>query len=246
MSALVYPLLLVLGIVLAAHRWERGLASTAGVRLELVFLGGLFGMAIGAKLGYALAEGLWTLPSELPRGSLDAWIWVLGGKTITGGLLGAYAGVEVAKRAIGLREPTGDLFALTVPASLMLGRVGCLLEGCCLGRVIDARWYALVDAEGVPRWPASLVELLFQALMLAGLSVWQRRHADASRPKRLRGQLFHVYLIAYGVFRMLHELARETPRIVGPISGYQLLALALLILGLARFVQRDRARVASA
>jgi phosphatidylglycerol:prolipoprotein diacylglycerol transferase len=233
MSALVYPTLMLLGILLAAHLWERGRLAAGGGRLELVFIGGLFGMVIGSKLGFILAEGLWTLPPAQ---------WLVQGKTITGGLLGAYVAVELAKRAIGHREPTGDLFALTVPASLMLGRIGCVAQGCCLGVAIDAGWYALVDQHGVSRWPAAIVELLFNALMLAGFYVWHRLHADPTRPNRLRGQLFHVYLIAYGLFRLVHEHLRDTPRLWAGITGYQVLAAALLLLGIARFVQRDRLR----
>ena len=240
MTGLAYPLLLVFGIVLAAHLWERGRMATGGGRLELVFLGGLFGMALGAKLGFAVAEGWWTRPAELPLGSWRGLGWIVHGKTVTGGLLGAYAGVELAKRAIGHRSPTGDLFALTVPASLMLGRVGCVLQGCCLGVPLDASWYTLADAGGVERWPAPVVELVFNAAMLAGFYAWHRRHADPERANPLRGQLFHVYLIGYGLFRAAHEVVRETPRVWGALSGYQGLAGLVFVLGVVRFVQRWR------
>jgi hypothetical protein len=46
-------------------------------------------------------------------------------------LLGGYAGVELAKRPVGLREATGDWFAIGVPFSIAMGRNGCLLYGCC-------------------------------------------------------------------------------------------------------------------
>jgi len=47
----------------------------------------------------------------------------------------------------------------------------------------------------------------------------------------LRNQLFHVYLVTYGAFRFAHEFMRDTPRLWGPFSGYQLFALATLALG---------------
>jgi phosphatidylglycerol:prolipoprotein diacylglycerol transferase len=89
------------------------------------------------------------------------------------------------------------------------------------------------DASGTARWPAALVELLFNPLML-GVALLLRRQ------KVLPGQHFHIYLMAYGVFRFIHEFARDTPRIVGPISGYQIAALAVAILGAIGFLLRQR------
>jgi phosphatidylglycerol---prolipoprotein diacylglyceryl transferase len=56
-------------------------------------------------------------------------------------------------------------------------------------------------------------------------------------------QRFHLYLIAYGLFRLGHETVRDTPRILGPWSGYQLLALALVGFGIERFWRYSRAQV---
>ena len=58
------------------------------------------------------------------------------------------------------------------------------------------------------------------------------------RKQKQTGQLFHLYLIAYGLFRFGHEFVRDTPPLVANISGYQLLALAMVALGLQRYVQR--------
>jgi prolipoprotein diacylglyceryltransferase len=54
----------------------------------------------------------------------------------------------------------------------------------------------------------------------------------------LKGQHFHIYLIAYGTFRLVTEFWRETPRISGRFSGYQLFALLLITLGIVRFATR--------
>ena len=75
--------------------------------------------------------------------------------------LGGYVSVEIAKRFLRYHSATGDWFALIVPLGIMLGRVGCILHGCCLGRACDASWFTMNDTVGVARWPAALVELLF-------------------------------------------------------------------------------------
>ena len=45
--------------------------------------------------------------------------------------------------------------------------------------------------------------------------------------------------MAYGLFRILHEPLRDTPRL-GVVSTYQLLAAVLVGFGLWRFVVRAR------
>jgi phosphatidylglycerol:prolipoprotein diacylglycerol transferase len=55
---------------------------------------------------------------------------------------------------------------------------------------------------------------------------------------RLKGQHFHIYLMAYGGFRFFHEFLRDTPRVAGSLTGYQLAALVVMALGVAGFVRR--------
>jgi phosphatidylglycerol:prolipoprotein diacylglycerol transferase len=77
------------------------------------------------------------------------------------------------------------------------------------------------------------VELLFNALMLGVVLLLRWR-------KILPGQHFHIYLMAYGLFRFAHEFVRDTPRILGPISGYQIAALCVALLGAIGFFLRQR------
>jgi len=141
--------------------------------------------------------------------------------------------VEIAKRLLGYRGVTGDWFAIIAPVGIMLGRIGCLLHGCCLGRVCNEGWYTLTDSHGVARWPAVPVEFIFNALMLGVVLILRWRRI-------LPGQHFHIYLMAYGIFRFAHEFLRDTPQILGPISGYQIAALGVAGLGAAGFVLRQR------
>ena len=231
MFAGAYGLLMIAGILGSAWFWTR--AAKKDSRLSIIYLGALIGALAGAKLVYLLAEG-WM---EVGRPDLlHRW---LTGKTILGGLLFGYLGVELAKRLVGYTAPTGDRFAVITPFGLALGRIGCWTHGCCLGQPCGDHWYSLRDAAGVLRWPAVPVEFTFN--LCAGLLlVWLQRRGLG------RGQLFHVYLVGYGLFRFAHEFVRDTPRIVGPLSGYHLAALALIFLGLVRFHQRRSEAVSAA
>jgi len=220
-----YGWLMLGGILVSLLLWSRVVKRDE--RLVLIYMGALAGAFLGAKFVYLGAEG-WLHGNDANR-----WIALATGKSITGALLGGYIGVEIVKRLLGYEKATGDWFAFVAPIGIMLGRVGCLLHGCCLGRVCETSWYTMNDAASVPRWPAAPVELLFNAAMLGvTLSLRQRRV--------LCGQHFHVYLMVYGLFRFLHEFLRATPRVVGPFSGYQFAALAVAGLGAIGFMVRSR------
>ena len=220
-----YGWLMLGGIAISFLFWWR--LAKRDSRLVFIYLSALGGAFIGAKLVYVAAEG-W-----LHWHAQDRWIQLATGKSIVGGLLGGYAGVEIAKHLLGYRSATGDWFAIITPVTIMLGRVGCLLHGCCLGRPCEASWFTLKDATGVARWPAVEVEFGFNALMLALVLVLRRRGL-------LPGQHFHVYLMAYGLFRFAHEFLRDTPQVLGPLSGYQIAAMAVFGLGLGGFLKRQR------
>ena len=227
MTTNAYGWLMLAGIFVSLFFWVR--LAKRDERLMLVYVGALVSAFLGAKLMYLVAEGWlhWHDP--------DRWVQLATGKSIVGGLIGGYAGVEITKRLLGYASTTGDWFALVVPVGIMLGRVGCLLHGCCLGRVCEPSWFTMNDAAGVARWPAALVELIFNALMLGVILLLRRR-------KILPGQHFHIYLMTYGVFRFFHEYLRATPDVFGPFSGYQIGALCVFLLGLGGFLKRSRTK----
>jgi phosphatidylglycerol:prolipoprotein diacylglycerol transferase len=219
-----YGWLMLAGILVSIVLWSR--LARGDDRLLLIYLAALGGAFLGAKLVYLGAEG-WLHWHDANR-----WMVLATGKSITGALLGGYTAVEIAKRLLGYKAATGDWFAVIAPLSIMLGRVGCVLHGCCLGRACEASWFTVNDVAGVARWPAAQVELLFNALAFGSILLLRRRNI-------LPGQHFHLYLVAYGLFRFAHEFLRATPQILGPISGYQIAAIGLVALGTVRFVQRQ-------
>jgi len=220
-----YGWLMLAGIFVSIVLWLR--LARRDERLVLVYVAALAGAFLGAKLVYLGAEGWlhWRDPNR--------WVILATGKSITGALLGGYAAVEIAKRLLKYDGSTGDWFAVIVPAGVMIGRIGCMINGCCLGKVCRASWFTINDAHGVPRWPSSQMEFVFNAVML-GVILLLRRGRIAP------GQLFHIYLMAYGLFRFFHEFLRETPQIIGPISGYQIAALGVFALGAAGFIRRQQ------
>src|SRR6202042_2853319 len=173
-----YGWLMLAGILVSVLLWSR--IARRDERLLIIYFAALISAFLGAKLVYLAAEG-WMFWDDPQR-----WIIWATGKSILGALLGGYAGVEVAKKWTGYTQPTGDWFALIAPLGIALGRVGGLLHGCCLG---------------VRCGPAVPMEIAFNiAAILVFISLRRRRI--------LPGQHFHLYLIAYGLFRTLHEFLR--------------------------------------
>ncbi len=221
-----YRSILVAVLIVSFGFWVR--MARRDRRLIGVYLGALLGGFTGAKIVYLFAEG-W-----LHVGEPGMWLTLASGKSIVGALLGGYLGIEIAKASVGYQKATGDWFALVVPLGIAAGRIGCLSVGCCLGIPLQPEaWWTSLDLSGTPRWPAPMTELLFNLVAFSILLTFQRHRV-------LPGQLFHLYLIGYGIFRFFHEFLRATEKPFGGVSGYQVAALGLIALGWIRFIQRRR------
>ena len=125
-----------------------------------------------------------------------------------------------------------DLASLTMLIGLMFTKVGCLLNGCCAGRVTTGR-VALVlpDHAGVwrRRIPAQLLEAGVAILIAAGAIVfWDRR--------AFPGALFLCVVAAYSLARVGLEATRETVDRVAGVSANQAVAVVLAALSLGAFV----------
>jgi len=206
-------------IVLSAVIWS--LRTKRDPQLLVIYVGALGGAFLGAKLAYLFAEGsiAWASPNR--------WLLIATGKSVLGGILGGYVGVEWMKHLIGYPRSTGDLFAPIIPLGIALGRVGCMMHGCCQGNQVTAAWWSVRDPSGIARWPSSQVEFGFQITMFVLLIALLRRPA-------WHGKVFFLYLASYGAFRFVHEFLRDTPKWFGMVSGYQVLALVMFGLGLWR------------
>ena len=59
-------------------------------------------------------------------------------KTIVGGIIGAWIGIEITKNLFNITQSSGDLFALPLILGMIIGRIGrigCLLTGVSDGTV---------------------------------------------------------------------------------------------------------------
>lgn len=110
------------------------------------------------------------------------------GRSIVGAFAGGYIAVVLAKRAIGLRRPTGDLFALALAGGEAVGRLGCFIGGCCYGKVASVPW-AVYD-HGAARHPTQLYSSLAAFATLALLLRLERMNLPEDTLLCVQGLLF--------------------------------------------------------
>ncbi|HLY02093.1 MAG TPA: prolipoprotein diacylglyceryl transferase family protein [Candidatus Cybelea sp.] len=157
---------------------RRGMATDGVAR---VMAAGLLGGLAGANLVQLLATGL-------------------PGKTIEGGIVGGWLAVIWMKRRLGITRPTGDLFALAIPAGEAVGRIACFVGGCCYGKAAGVAW--AVHDHGALRHPAQLYLSLAAAVcFLALLAIERMRFLPENGLFYLGGALFCVDRFIVEFFR---------------------------------------------
>jgi len=223
----VYSALVLAGLaLLVAFPSSQAIPPSERRKYALLQLVTLVFAIVGAKVALLAGDLGWPV-HPLPGGFRQV---VESGRSITGGLLGGFLAAEIAKPLVGYRAPPNDLFAAKLPFSIALGRVGCLLGGCCRGIPHEGP-ASIRYSDGIPRFPAQLLELAFQLFVgVAFVAIVKRR--------MLGGRVFALYMVLYGVFRFATEPLRETPKLIAGGSVYQLLSVALVLAGLASMIAR--------
>lgn len=199
-----------------------------------LLVGCVFGAWAGSKLLAWVESPHYYWPQ---RGDPAVW---LGGKTIVGGLLGGWAGIEIAKKRLGLTSSTGDLFVWPLAAGTAIGRLGCFFTGLSdhtYGIATRLPW-GVDFGDGLARHPTQLYESAFALLLAATLQLAARGRSLPS------GARFRLYYAGYFAFRFLVEFLkpRETP--LAGLSAIQFACLAGILLAVAS-LRRLRAPTSS-
>jgi phosphatidylglycerol:prolipoprotein diacylglycerol transferase len=138
----------------------------------------------------------------------------LPGKSVEGGILGGWLGVVWAKRRLGVAQPTGDLFALAVPAGETIGRIACFIGGCCSGKIAATAW--AVHDHGAWRHPAQLYLSAGAAVSFAVLLYVERRL------KLPPNALFYAGGLLFCIDRFTVEFFRDVAAVTAGMTIAQL------------------------
>ncbi len=168
----------------------------------------LLGTIVGARALYVIT--FWH--EQFAGQPVTEWlkIWQ-GGLVFYGGLVGASLTYVVYARVRKLPLWVGaDVLAPSIALGQVFGRIGCLMFGCCYGRVCHMPWAIrfppghpthLGNGPALPVHPTEIYESVLCLGLYAGLAWLYRR-------KKFDGQIFAAFLVGYAVVRFTVELFR--------------------------------------
>lgn len=178
----------------------------------------IFGI-IGARLFYVLENAGYYLKNPLEIIMLQR-----GGLSWFGGLfLGICYGLfYIKKRHLEVYRIL-DLLAPFIALGQAIGRIGCLLNGCCYGR------------------PDQLIPVQIYS-SLALLSIFAVVRFIQLRPHR-QGQVFFAYLLLYSLKRFVIEFWRaDNPVIFYRFTLFQILSAVLFIVAAVMLIKPQKSR----
>jgi len=158
---------------------------------------------VGARLLFVLVDwDSYRHAPNFPLNTLQVW---QGGLSFHGGLfggIGALIGYCLLKRMSILK--VADLFAPSVMLAYVIGRLGCLLNGCCYGAPTTMPWGIRFHDDGVltpPSHPTQLYASLLSLVFFFGLVRLEGHRAYF-------GQISCWYILLAATERFLMEIWR--------------------------------------
>jgi phosphatidylglycerol:prolipoprotein diacylglycerol transferase len=229
--------------------------------VENLLYAGFLGVFLGGRLGYVF---FYNLPVFLDDPLYLFRVWD-GGMSFHGGLIGVILVMIIfAKRTKRTFFQVSDFIAPLIPFGLGAGRLGNFINGELWGRVdpnfhytmifpgsraedlallpSHPEWQSLFDTYGaLPRHASQLYELALEGVVLfLILNLFIRKPRPA-------GSVSGLFLIGYGLFRIIVEFFRQpdaqfTGGWVQYISMGQILSIPMVLAGIIMMVWAYRCR----
>jgi len=152
-----------------------------------------------------------------------------GGLSWFGGLaLGVTSGVMYLKKQNLRIYKAFDLIAPFVALGQAIGRVGCLLNGCCFGK--PSRFGIYFPVHKSILIPTQLYSSLVLIIIFIILRLLQ------NRPHK-EGNIFFIYLLLYSLTRFFIEFLRDdNPVIFLNMTLFQIISIAVFFLSFAKLL----------
>ncbi|MCW5938199.1 MAG: prolipoprotein diacylglyceryl transferase [Fimbriimonadaceae bacterium] len=238
-----FGVMMVVAVLVAVWISQRR-APQFGLKKEAVWDAALWMVLpgiLGARLAYILLN--WSSYAGKPQEILSLRFE---GLTSFGGLVLGFVGLLVWARRSGTPLwPFLDTVAPGVLAAQAIGRVGCLLNGCCYGRPTEAWFGVHFHGQSAKHVPAQIVDTFLMLGAALAIVLWERRGKAAV------GQAFALMIVGYGLSRFVYEFFRAgtvdemragiaSSAFLGalPVTGAQLFALAMAALGVILYFSR--------
>jgi phosphatidylglycerol---prolipoprotein diacylglyceryl transferase len=236
MYLLGFALFLLLGKLRAKDPWREITSRDVD---DLLFMG-MIGVIVGGRLGHVIFYGPPSYYLQHPLEILAVW---KGGMASHGGIIGVIVAMAWFARSRGKSFlKVADFVVPLVPLGLGAGRIGNFINGELWGRVADPSlpWAVIFPGAGdnLPRHPSQLYQFALEGVALFAI-LWLY-----SRKPRIAGTVGSLWLVAYGVLRIIGEMFKEPEALYGAmplgLSAGQWLSVPMVVAGLGLYLYFTR------
>lgn len=216
-----YGLMYVLGFTASYLLVQKQIRQFSYTKLEPFFenlnLVLIVSVVVGGRLGYVLFYNL-SYFIQHPLAIPATWN---GGMSFHGACVGCILGgyIYIKKNNLDFWK-CADIYVVTVPIGLGLGRLGNFINGELFGRPANVPWAMVFPGGGSqPRHPSQLYEMLLEGLLLFTI-LWMLKDKPWQKKRNWpHGSMFSLFLIGYGCLRIFVELFREPDQHIGFLFG---------------------------
>lgn len=196
-----------------------------------VGLWSVIGGVLGARLLHIIDK--WDYYIQHPDQLLN-----FAGLAIWGAVLGALVAVIIYTYV--KKISFWELVDIVAPGAILgqaIGRVGCLINGCCYGRVCElpiASLYQHPDSyapHGIPLYPTQLFHIAWNVAGFVLLWLLRKR-------MKPQGALFLLWLIYFSVGDFIIHIYREGDIFMFNLQQAQVIDIAIIIVAAALWVMR--------
>ena len=188
----------------------------------------IFGIILGGRIGYVLFYNFNYYINNIDE---ILYIWN-GGMSFHGGLIGVIIATYIYSKK---KKVSALLFldyiSLSAPIGLFFGRLANFINSELVGKPTNNNWGVIFpNIDNVLRHPSQLYEAVLEGILLFIIL-----NVIFFRKQYLTGQCSLLFLIFYGLFRILSELFREPDiqmgYLIGQISMGMVLSSFMIVIG---------------
>jgi phosphatidylglycerol:prolipoprotein diacylglycerol transferase len=213
---------------------------TTALQIDDFLVWATLGVVLGGRLGYVL----FYRPSDYLHDPLEILAVWHGGMSFHGGAIGVLAAIVLFARQRKINAfAFGDIIVCAAPIGLFFGRIANFINHELWGRVADVPWAMVFpQTDGLPRHPSQLYEAFLEGVVLFLIV---NALAHFTRIRERPGALSGVFLIGYGLARIVAEFFREPDSFLnyvafGWVTMGQVLSLPFVLVGLVLLLRPAR------